>query len=125
MYKGKLTLGDIGVSFLLPEKLLFCTFASSFPTLYVTFILMLMMLFHVDNADENYDEDDDVVPTIASPSRPPSLEFSSSITFCFIMITILITVVMVKIITMIINMRTTSVLSRLCAGWTPLGACFA
>ena len=33
MFKGKLTLGDIGVSFLLPEKLLFGTLASStFPT---------------------------------------------------------------------------------------------
>ena len=38
----------------------------------------------VDNDDENYEEDDDVVPTIASPSRPPSLEFSSSITCCTI-----------------------------------------
>ena len=91
MFKGKLTLGDIGVSFLFPEKLLFCTFASSFPTLYFTFILMLMMLmtvwmlFHVDNHDDNQEDDDDVFPTIASPSRPPSLEFSSSITCCIIM----------------------------------------
>ena len=71
--------------------------------------MMLMtvgMLIHVDNHEDIYEEDDndnyieeddDVFPTIASPSRPPSLEFSSSITFCFIMITILITVVMVMI----------------------------
>ena len=62
MYKGKLTLGDIGVSFLLPEKLLFCTFASSLPTLYFTFILMLMMLmtqwmlFRVDNHDDSHED---------------------------------------------------------------------
>ena len=54
--REKLTLGDIGVSFLLPEKLLFCTFASStFPTFYLTFIHMLMMLMVLDKIESKED----------------------------------------------------------------------
>ena len=36
--------------------------------------------FDDNDGDDNHDEDDNFLPTIASPSRPPSLEFSSSIT---------------------------------------------
>lgn len=75
-------------------------------------------------------------PTIASPSRPPSLEFSSSITCCTILNKILIVIdvrimnmaemiVMIVMRTMMmIDVEVTSVLSRLCVAWTPLGKCF-
>ena len=55
-YEEKLTLGDIGVSFLLPEKLLFGTLASStFPTFKLTVILTLMMLMVVDKTELSED----------------------------------------------------------------------
>ena len=37
------------------------------------------MTHHCD--DDRDDNDDNFLPTMASPSRPPSLEFSSSITY--------------------------------------------
>ena len=43
--------------------------------------MMLTMHHRDDDRDDNDDNDDNFLPTIASPSRPPSLEFSSSITY--------------------------------------------
>ena len=40
--------------------------------------MMMLTTHHRD--DDRDDNDDDFLPTMASPSRPPSLEFSSSIT---------------------------------------------
>ena len=65
----------------------------------------------------------ELVSTIASPSLPPSLEFSSSITCCIDSIIFKI-IIMPVVMMMMIDKMVTSVLSRLCAAWTPLGACF-
>ena len=137
--REQLTLGDIGVSFLLPEKLLFCTF----PTLDLMFILSILMV--VDNEDGCVEYMFELVPlrsdipTFASPSRPPSLEFSSSITCCSFVIIILVIIIvtimimaeiMAMLVTMmvvemvVIDVKVTSVLRRLCVAWTPLGTCF-
>ena len=42
--------------------------------------MMMLTTHHRDDDDDDNDDTNDNLPTIASPSRPPSLEFSSSIT---------------------------------------------
>ena len=41
----------------------------------------MLTTHHRDDDDDDNDDTNDNLPTIASPSRPPSLEFSSSITY--------------------------------------------